>query len=59
MKDSKQLYKKLYADFNTENHYSFADRGEGMLQAHENNGKRVFLVNEEKKEALTKEISGL
>lgn len=51
MKDSKQLYKKLSADFKTERHYSFAGRGEGMLQAREINGKRVFLVNKEKKEA--------
>lgn len=51
MKDSKQLYKELSADFKTEKHYSFADRGEGMLQARENNGKRVFLVNKEKNEA--------
>lgn len=51
MKDSKQLYKKLSADFKTEKRYSFADRGEGMMLTRENNGKRVFLVNKEKKEA--------
>ncbi len=51
MKDSKQLYEDLSADFKEEKYYSFADRGEGMLQARENNGKRFFLVNKEKKEA--------
>lgn len=52
MKDSKQLYKKLSTNFKTEKHYSFADRGEGMMLARENNGKRVFLVNKKNKEAL-------
>lgn len=51
MKDSKQLYKDLSADFKEEKYYSFADRGEGMFQVRENNGKRLFLVNKEKKEA--------
>lgn len=51
MKDSKQLYKELSKDFETEKYYTFAKRGEGMLQTRENNGKRIFLVNTEKKEA--------
>lgn len=51
MKDSKQLYAELSNDFETEKYFNFAKRGEGMLQGHENNGKRIFLVNTEKKEA--------
>lgn len=51
MKDSKQLYKKLSEDFKTEKYYSFANRGEDMLQAREKNGKRVYLVNKEREEA--------
>lgn len=51
MRYSKRLYKELSSDFKTENHYSFAERGEGMMQAREIKGKRVFLVNQESKEA--------
>ena len=51
MKDPKQLYNQLSKDFEKERFYNFAERGEGMLQAYEKNGNRIFLVNTEKKEA--------
>lgn len=32
MTDSKELYKKLSADFKAEKNYYFSDLGEGMMQ---------------------------
>lgn len=51
MNTPKDLYTKLSADFKTERMYSFADRGEGMMQCREKTTNRVFLVNKKTKEA--------
>lgn len=51
MKDPKQLYRKLSRDFDTERYYSFANRGESMILAREDDGKRIWLLNTEREEA--------
>lgn len=47
----KKLYKALSADFKSERNYYFAERGEGMMQAREKDSRRMFLVNNNTKEA--------
>lgn len=51
MTTPKELYKELSADFKKEERYYFADRGEGMMQGRDNQGKRVFLLNKDTEEA--------
>lgn len=51
MTDSKELYKKLSADFKAEKNYYFSDLGEGMMQGREHNSRRVFLINKNDREA--------
>lgn len=51
MVTSKELYKTLSADFKTERRFYFAERGEGMMQAREKDFRRMFLVNNNTKEA--------
>lgn len=51
MVTSKELYKTLSADFKTERRFYFAERGEGMMQAREKDSRRMFLVNNNTKEA--------
>lgn len=51
MTTPKELYTELSADFKIERKYSFADRGEGMMQCREKLTDRVFLVNKKTKEA--------
>lgn len=52
MNTPEELYKELASDFNTEKQYFFADRGEGMMQGWERDGRRIFLVNTEKEVAF-------
>lgn len=47
----KELYKTLSADFKAERRFYFAERGEGMMQAREKDSRRMFLVNNNTKEA--------
>ncbi len=47
----KELYKTLSSDFKAEKNFYFADRGEGMMQGCEKDTNRVFLVNNNTKEA--------
>lgn len=51
MTDSKELYKKLSADFKAEKNYYFSDLGEGMMQGREHGTRRIFLVNKNEREA--------
>ncbi len=51
MQNSKELYKTLSADFKAEKNFCFADRGEGMMQGREKDTNRIFLVNNNTKEA--------
>lgn len=51
MTTPKEFYKMLSADFKSESKYSFADRGEGMMQCREKATDRVFLVNKKTEEA--------
>ncbi len=47
----KELYKTFSADFKAERKYYFAERGEGMMQAREKDSGKIFLVNNNTKEA--------
>lgn len=51
MTTSKELYKTLSDDFKAERRFYFAERGEGMMQAREKDSRRMFLVNNNTKEA--------
>lgn len=51
MTTPKELYKILSADFKAEEHFHFANRGEGMMHGREPHTSRVFLVNTNLKEA--------
>lgn len=57
MKNSKELYKKLSADFGIEKNYNFSDLGENMMQARERDTRRIYLINKTDKEAW--ELVGL
>lgn len=51
MTNPKELYKTLSVYFKKEEHFYFANRGEGMMQGLERNTNRVFLINKKTREA--------
>lgn len=57
MKNSKDLYKTLSADFGIEKNYYFSDLGENMMEAREKGTRRIFLINKTDKKAW--EIIGM
>lgn len=50
MTDSKEIYKKLPADFKAEKNYCFSDLGECMMQGRENETRRVLPVNKNERD---------